>query len=147
MNHPYIKNERQLSRFFVASSSDTGLVIYKTIYTESVNINPGNIGIELGGLLNIGSPLVIHRGFRAQVNAGKSGLLRYFDIYSSGHPLANNTLKLKYSHNDMSYFTPGFFTPSALKVYVSPLSDMSWSSLPSQQSTLVSSPSNLDGQM
>lgn len=139
INHPYIKNERNDCQFFANTINDTGLVIYKTIYNYSVDINPGNIGIELTGALNIGSSLSIYRGFKPQVNAAKSGILRYYDIYSPGHSLAANVLKIKYVYNDLAYFTPGYFNLSSLSLYVSANTDMNWSPLPSAvQSTLVS---------
>lgn len=138
-NHPYLKNERNSSQFMASSISDTGLVVYKTVYAYSVNIDPGNIGIKVTGLLNTGSPLNIYRGFRPQVNAGKSSIQRYFDIYSPGHSLANNTITLKYVYNDLAYFPPAYFNLPELKLFVSKNEDQNWSPLASTiQNTLVS---------
>ncbi|MBL7932696.1 MAG: PKD domain-containing protein [Bacteroidia bacterium] len=142
MNHPYIKNERYGSEFMASSLQDTGLVIYKTIYNYSVDINPANIGIQIFGLLNIGSDLNIFRGFKPQVNAAKGSVLRYFDIYSPGQSLANNSIKVNYSYADFSYFTTGYYNLSAMRLFVSPNSDMNWSVLPS---TVVNTIVSLSG--
>ncbi len=139
INHPYVKNERNGCQFAAISLNDTGQVIYKTIYTYSVDLNPGNIGIAFKGLMNIGSPFTVYRGFKPQVNAAKSSVLRYFDVYSPGHSLVNTTITTNYVYNDMNYFAPGYFNLSSLGLYASPNTDMNWSPLPSLvQNTLVS---------
>jgi len=139
INHPYLNNERNGCQFMATTISDTGLVIYKTIYNYSINIDPGNIGIKINGLLNIGSPFDVYRGFVPQVNAGKSSVQTYFDVYSPGHSLANNTVTVKYTNNNMAYFMPGYFNLPALKLFVSGNEDMNWSPMFSTiQNTLVS---------
>lgn len=149
INHPYIKNEIHSSQFKTTALNDTGLVIYKTIYTNSTNINPANIGIELSGPLNIGSPLHLYRGFKQQVYAAKSSILRYYDIYSPGHSLATNLLKIKYTYTDMYFISPGYLNASALTIYASPNTDMNWTPLPSvtQYTMIAANSSTLNGEM
>jgi PKD repeat protein len=139
INHPYLKRERYGCQFLPASISDTGLVAYHTIYTSSMNLNPANIGVELTGLVNIGSPFYVSRGFQPQVNAAKGGILRYFDIYSQGHSLVNNGIKVRYSAADLAYFPSNYFALPDLNLYVSPNADINWSGFSTPvQNTLVS---------
>jgi PKD repeat protein len=139
INHPYLKKERFGSQFVAASINDTGFVTYQTIYTSSINLNPANIGVEITGLVNIGSPFNVYRGFKPQVNAAKGGILRFFDIYSQGHSLVNNGIKVKYSTADLSYFPLNYFTLPDLNLYASSNTDVNWSGFPTAvQNTLVS---------
>ncbi len=139
MNHPFLKNERYGSQFAAASIADTGLVIYKTIYNYSLDINPANIGVRILGPMDIGSDLIVKRGFKPQVNAAKGGVLRYYDLFSPGYALATNTVIVNYSYNDFSYFPVGYHSLSSLKLFVSPNTDIDWSRLPSTvQNSLVS---------
>jgi PKD repeat protein len=139
VNHPYLKNERQGCQFMPSSINDTGLVRFKTIYTLPTNLNPANIGITITGSVNIGSRFEVTRGFKPQVNAGKSSILRYFDVYSPGHGLSINHIQMKYVYNDFAYFSPGYFNLPLLKLFVSNGSDLNWSPLASTvQNTLVS---------
>lgn len=143
VNHPYLKNERHGTQFMASSILDTGLVIYKSIYNYSVNAIAANIGISFTGLLNTGSPYEIYRGFVTQVNAGKSSLQKYFDVYSPGHSLLNNTITVRYMASDTSYFPASYFHLSRLRLFVSANEDQNWSPLSSAfQSTLVTANGN-----
>lgn len=145
INHPFIVNERFDSKFEAASLTDTGLVVYNTIYTNSTNINPGNIGIEIVGPLNIGSDLYIKRGFKPQVNAAKGSILRYFDIESPGHALSANTITCRFNSGDIQFYQPNYFNPQQLNLYASSGSDIDWSSLSSVYSTIMNPPSQYNG--
>lgn len=149
INHPFMKNERNFSQFVSASFIDTGLVIYNTIYTQSLNINPANLGLSISGPLNIGSPLKIIRGFKPQVNAAKYGIQRYFDVYSPGHSLLANTLKLRYTLNDMSMYPFASFNLNDLTLYASQNTDMNWSELVSVNQNTLSRVSTIlfDGEL
>ena len=139
VNHPYLKNERQGCQFMASSISDTGLVTYNTIYNVPIDLDPANIGVVITGSVDIGSKFKIKRGFKPQVNAGKSSVLRYFDIQSSGHALGIDGIKVKYVHNDVAFFPSGYFNLPLLKLFVSSGNDLNWSPLPSiVQNTLVS---------
>ncbi|PBQ32312.1 hypothetical protein CNR22_11205 [Sphingobacteriaceae bacterium] len=138
INHPFIKNERNGSQFFANSITDTGLVIYKSIYNTSVNALAANMGISISGPVNISSPFSVYRGFLPQVNAGKGSIQRYFDIYSPGHSLVNNTITVNYLANDTSYFPASYFHLQQLRLFVSLNQDQNWSPLFSTiQNTLV----------
>lgn len=124
INHPWIKNEKHSSQFAAIIPTDSGQVIYKTIYTNSSSINPANIGIEINGPLNIGSPLNIYRGVHVQVYAGKSSILKYYDVYSSGHSLHTNTHKIRYTYTEMNFHQPNYLSPNDLGDFASPNSDI-----------------------
>jgi len=145
-NHPWLKNERNGSDFRVISPMDTGSVNYTTIYNSSVNINPANIGVEFFGLMNIGSPLVIKRGFNAQIGAAKGGGMKYFDIYSPGHKLTNTVVNFKISFADFNHSSLTALDISKSSLFISPLADMDWTRLPSAiQSTPIVIPTNFNG--
>jgi PKD repeat protein len=146
INHPFLKNERNNSKFLGTSVSDSGLVVYNTIYSSSVGLNPGNIGIVLEGLLDYGSKLEVRRGFRPQVNAGDGGICSYFDIFSPAYSLQNNTITVRYSAEDMQLYPPGFFNLAKVAAFVSPNTDIDWSAFPSlPQTTLVNNSSQNNG--
>lgn len=138
MNHPYIKNEGFNSGFVAYSIADSGLVMYQTVYTSSIGMNPGNIGLRILGPVDMGSAFTVIRGFKPQVNAGKGGICRYFDVYSPAYSLANNTVVVKYTFSDFDYFSSGFHNFTAMKLFVSQNTDMNWSPLAAaSQNTLV----------
>ncbi len=140
-NHPHIKNENQLSMFLPSSVNELGKIIYQTTFPNMTNANPGNIGIRFNGALPNGSPLTIYRGFQPQVNAGKSSILKYFDVYTPSAAVNACTVAADYFLNDMLYLPPGYFNLPTLKLFASANVDNNWSNLPSTfASTLVGGP-------
>jgi hypothetical protein len=129
INHPWIKNEHSSSMFVANDLSDTGLVIYETIFDDSLDFNPANIGIELKGLVDPGSDVTFIRGFLPQTNVAKASIASYFNIVSPYYQLFTNTVVVRYFGSDLSKFGPGYLDASSLKLYTSANEDANWSPL------------------
>lgn len=129
LNHPWIKNESNSSRFTGTSLGDTGTVIYKTIYSSMTDINPANIGILLNGPVDYGSSVYFERGFTAQ-QSGKSGAGTYFTVRSPAYGLQNTTVTVRYYASDGQYYSSlNQFQITQVKPYVSADADLPWTQL------------------
>ncbi len=140
LNHPWLKNERNSSRLMPVDLLDSGKVIYSTVYSTTVNTNPANIGIELTGPADFGSPISFCRGFKPQLNVAKAGVSLFFDLESPDYGLTSNTVSIKYYSSDWQHYSSGYLNPLAMNVFVSAGSDANWSPLNNiPLSSLVSS--------
>jgi PKD repeat protein len=139
INHPYIKKENRNSRFMPISPVDTGNVIYHTRFSSGSTMSPANIGIVLTGTLDLHSKFSIIRGFNTQVNAAKTSVQRYFDLYSTSYSLESNTIHASYNFRDLTHFNSGYINPGSLQLFISQGGDMNWSGLKTQTNTYVGS--------
>lgn len=126
INHPWIKAERYGTQFLAANAIDTGMVIYNTIYTSSLNFSGGNIGLFLSGPVNVGSTVKIKRGFSTQPNVANLSLRRYYEIESPTHSLTNNSLTVNYTLNDIANVTLQNTNLALLRPYFSNRIDINW---------------------
>lgn len=126
VNHPWIKGERNGSQFLAANATDTGMVIYNTIYTSSLNFPGGNIGLSLIGPVNISSPVKIKRCFSTQANLANLSLRQFYEIESPAHSLVNNTLSINFSLNDLASVTLQNSNLALLQPYFSNRTDINW---------------------
>lgn len=147
ISHPWIKSERNGSQFLASNGQDTGKVIYSSIYTSSLNFNSANIGLRITGLVNTGSPVQVIRGFKNQINAAKGSIGKYFDVFSPGHKLTNNSISLDFHLNDAATSPVNFINTSALSPYVAPLVDNNWTPLNYSLTTAPVTPNNINGNM
>jgi hypothetical protein len=74
-----------------------GYVEAATTLNAPAAANPGNLGVVITSLQNLGST-IIRRGHLSQPNAGVTGksILRYYDIIPANNAALNATLRIKY---------------------------------------------------
>ncbi len=66
-----------------------------------VNVNPGNLGIEITSAANLGLS-VIKRGHTQQVNSSGFSINRYFDIFPTNNTALNASIKMYYLDSELA---------------------------------------------
>lgn len=80
----------------------TGGSINRTILLNApINVNPGNIGIEITSAANLGLT-VIRRGHAQQVNSSGFSINRYFDIIPTNNTALNASIKMYYQDSELA---------------------------------------------
>jgi hypothetical protein len=80
----------------------TGGSINRTILLNApINVNPGNLGIEITSAANLGLS-VIKRGHTQQVNSSGFSINRYFDIIPTNNTALNASIKMYYQDTELA---------------------------------------------